>query len=161
MQTIVLDTNIAAPIDRCFLLSLSIDLHTTSTAQTEERAIAGVTSGIIGPGERVTWRGRHFGIMLTHQSVISAYDRPYFFEDRMIHGVFAYFEHRHYFTANADHTTMRDELTFAAPLGWLGRAVDRLVLRPYLRKFLLERNSCIRSTAESQDERWRMYLDGY
>jgi len=34
MQTIVVETEIAAPVERCFLLSLSIDLHTESTAQT-------------------------------------------------------------------------------------------------------------------------------
>ncbi len=42
MQLILLETRIAAPPDRCFLLSLNIDLHKESTAQTSERAIAGV-----------------------------------------------------------------------------------------------------------------------
>ena len=60
MQLIQLETKIAAPPERCFLLSLNIDLHMESTAPTREVAIAGVTHGIIGPGETVTWRGRHF-----------------------------------------------------------------------------------------------------
>ena len=69
MQLIHLETRIAAPPDRCFLLSLSIDLHKESTAQTQERAIAGVTHGLIGPGQTVTWQGRHFGVVLQHQTL--------------------------------------------------------------------------------------------
>jgi hypothetical protein len=70
VQTIILETRIAAPAERCFLLSLSVDLHKASTEQTSEEAIAGVTSGIMGPGEDVTWRARHFGLMLTHATLI-------------------------------------------------------------------------------------------
>ena len=44
-----------------------------STAPTRERAIAGVTHGIIGPNETVTWRGRHSGLMLQHTSLIDRY----------------------------------------------------------------------------------------
>ena len=62
MPILRLTTHIAAPIDRCFDLSRSIDLHMASTAHTEERAIAGVTTGLIGPGGEVTWRARHFGV---------------------------------------------------------------------------------------------------
>ncbi len=51
MQLIQLETKIATPPERCFLLSLNIDLHMQSTEQTSEVAIAGVTHGIIGPGE--------------------------------------------------------------------------------------------------------------
>jgi hypothetical protein len=53
VQIIELETEIAAPPERCFLLSLSIDLHMESTAPTRERAIAGVTRGIIGPGQTI------------------------------------------------------------------------------------------------------------
>jgi len=41
VQRIQLETRIAAPAQRCFSLSLSIDLHVDSTASTGERAIAG------------------------------------------------------------------------------------------------------------------------
>ena len=97
MQVITLSTRIAAPQERCFLLSLSIDLHKVSTARTAERAVAGVTQGLIGANETVTWRGRHFGFMLTHQSVISAYKRPRYFRDAMVKGMFKSFEHDHFF----------------------------------------------------------------
>ena len=121
MQIIMLETTIAAPPERCFLLSLNIDLHKESTAQTNERAIAGVTHGLIGPNETVTWEGRHFGFLLTHETLISKYDRPHHFQDIMLRGMFKSFQHDHYFDPLArDTTLMRDELRFVAPLGPLG-----------------------------------------
>ncbi len=160
MQLIQLETKIAAPAERCFLLSLNIDLHKQSTKQTSEEAIAGVTSGIIGPGERVTWRGRHFGLMLMHETLISQYDRPNHFQDIMLRGMFRSFEHDHFFDALEDGTTrMRDELRFAAPLGPLGRIAEVLVLRSYLLRFLAQRNDLIRAIAEGDPNVWQPLIE--
>jgi len=160
MQTIQIQTRIAAPTDRCFLLSLNIDLHKESTAQTSERAIAGVTHGLIGPNETVTWQGRHFGLMLTHETLISKYARPHHFQDIMLRGTFKSFEHDHYFDEQPDGTTlMRDELRFAAPLGPLGWLAETLILRRYLSSFLMERNQLIKAVAESPEARWKKYID--
>jgi hypothetical protein len=62
MSVIQLTTIILAPVERVFDLARSIDLHVASTAHTGERAVAGVTSGLLGPGEEVTWRAKHFGV---------------------------------------------------------------------------------------------------
>ena len=156
MQTIQLETRIAAPASRCFFLALSIDLHVQSTAGTRERAVAGVTTGLIGNGESVTWQGRHFGLMLRHTSKITQYEPPTFFQDVMTAGMFKTFEHDHRFQEQADETVMRDELRFSAPLGVLGFIAERLVLRDYLIRFLLERNKFVKQVAES--EVWRDYL---
>lgn len=159
MQRIVLETTIAAPPERCFLLSLSIDLHTRSTAQTQEQAIGGVTHGLIGLGETVTWRGRHFGIMFSQTTRISQYDRPRHFQDVMVQGIFQRFDHDHFFTElDNERTLMRDELVFAAPLGPLGRLAEILVLRAYLKRFLEERNEVIRCVAESPHAEWKQYV---
>ena len=156
MQTIHVETSIAAPVERCFLLSLSINLHVESTAQTSERAIAGVTSGLIGPGQTVTWQGRHFGLMLHHTSIISAYDYPSYFQDTMTEGMFRTFEHDHHFEPIETGTLMRDELRFSSPLAPLGAIVDRLILNQYLKKFLMERNAIICHAAESDD--WGRFI---
>jgi ligand-binding SRPBCC domain-containing protein len=159
MQLILLETRIVAPPDRCFLLSLNIDLHKESTAQTSERAIAGVTHGLIGPNETVTWQGRHFGLMLTHETLISQYERPHHFQDIMLRGMFKSFAHDHYFDLLPNGTTlMRDELRFAAPLRPLGWLAETLVLRRYLSGFLKERNHLIKTVAESPDNQWSKYL---
>jgi ligand-binding SRPBCC domain-containing protein len=156
VQTIHLETRIAAPARRCFFLALSIDLHVQSTAGTRERAVAGVTTGLIGKGESVTWRGRHFGMMLQHTSKITLYEPPTFFQDVMTAGRFKSFEHDHRFQQQDGETLMTDELRFAAPLGVLGLLVESLVLRTYLTRFLMERNKFVKQVAES--ERWREYL---
>jgi ligand-binding SRPBCC domain-containing protein len=127
-----------------------------STASTRERAIAGVTTGLLGEGESVTWRGRHFGFMLRHTSRITRYEPPIFFQDVMTAGMFRSFEHDHRFQQQNGETVMRDELRFSAPLGILGRAVERFALRNYLIRFLRERNQFVKEVAES--EMWRKYL---
>ena len=157
MQTIRMTTLIRAPVERCFQLSLSIELHIASTGG-GERAIAGVMSGLIRSGESVTWSGRHFGVRLRHRSVIDGW-RPYgYFRDSMLEGMFASFAHEHHFAMMNDGTRMRDELHFAAPLGLLGRAVERTVLRGHLTRLLWRRNAMIRDVAESEE--WRRYLEG-
>jgi ligand-binding SRPBCC domain-containing protein len=156
VQTIHVETRIAAPASRCFLLALSIDLHVQSTAGTRERAVAGITTGLIGNGESVTWQGRHFGLMMRHTSKITQYEPPTFFQDVMTAGRFKSFEHDHRFQQQDGETVMTDEIRFAAPLGILGLLVESLVLRTYLTRFLLERNKFVKQVAES--ERWREYL---
>jgi ligand-binding SRPBCC domain-containing protein len=118
--------------------------------------VAGVTTGLIGNGESVTWQGRHFGLMLRHTSKITQYEPPTFFQDVMTAGVFKSFEHDHRFQQQDGETLMKDELRFAAPLGVLGLLAESLVLRTYLTRFLLERNKFVKQVAES--ERWREYL---
>ena len=54
MPIITIETTVKAPVDVCFDLSRSIDLHTISTKHTGERAVAGVTAGLIELGETVT-----------------------------------------------------------------------------------------------------------
>jgi ligand-binding SRPBCC domain-containing protein len=156
MQTIRVETRVAAPPMRCFHLCLSVDLHMDSTAKTKERAIAGVTHGLIGLDQSVTWEGRHFGLMLHHTSKIVSYEAPMFFCDVMTAGMFKSFRHEHYFTDVAGETVMQDVLQFAAPLGLLGTLAERLVLRDYFERFLRERNTAVKQIAESEE--WQRYL---
>jgi ligand-binding SRPBCC domain-containing protein len=156
MVTLELVTLIPAPIQRCFDLSRSIELHTKSTERTGEVAVAGVTSGLIGLGEVVTWQARHFGILQTMTVRITAFESPQHFQDRMVRGAFGFFEHDHWFVEVGDgRTEMRDVLRFAAPPRFLGLAVEPF-LRGYLRRFLQERNGLIRETAEGDG--WRAFL---
>ena len=156
MPTLHLTTRIHAPIERCFDLARSIDLHMHSTGSTGERAIAGVTSGLIGEGEEVTWQARHFGVRQTLTSRITACQRPHHFHDGMVRGAFARLEHDHDFAVDGEVTVMRDTFEFASPLGILGRLVDAVVMTRYLRAFIEERNAIIKQVAES--EAWREFL---
>ena len=156
MVRIELTTQIAAPIERCFDLARSIDLHMASTNQTGERAVAGVTTGMIGAGETVTWRGRHFGWMVTHTSRITAFAFPKHFQDSMVRGLFKRFCHDHYFEELPGGTAMADILEFEAPYGFVGKLVERAVLEKHLRLLLEKRNDCIKRVAESDE--WKKYL---
>ena len=90
-------------------------------------------------GESVTWRARHFGVVQELTSVISEFERPIHFQDRMVEGAFASFVHDHDFEATAVGTKMVGTVQFAAPLGVLGRLAEALFLRRYLRRLLEER----------------------
>src|SRR5439155_10558977 len=132
MQTIRIETWIAAPPERCFDAARDLDLHLKSMAHTGERAVAGRTSGLIGMGEEVTWRARHFLVTQHFTSRITAFDRPRYFQDSMQRGAFRSFVHDHTFEARGGGTAMTDVLAFAAPLGTLGLRAERPALPPQL-----------------------------
>jgi ligand-binding SRPBCC domain-containing protein len=156
MAKIVLRTEINAPIERCFDLSRSIDLHQQSTARTYEKAIAGKTKGLIGFGESVTWRAKHLGIWQELTSTISSFQFPDFFVDEMTKGIFKSIHHLHEFKWDGQKTIMVDVFQFQSPAGFLGRIADTLLLKSYLTKFLIERNQMIKDFAES--DRWKIIL---
>jgi ligand-binding SRPBCC domain-containing protein len=148
LPVITLETRIKAPIDRCFDLSRNIDLHMQSTAHTREIAIAGVTTGLIGPDEEVTWEATHFGIRQKLTSRITAYSRPFHFRDSQVRGVFRRLDHDHFFEEVLGGTLMRDVFDYESPLGVLGRLADRLFLKRYLTAFIEQRNKLIKESAE-------------
>lgn len=148
MPLIELTTAIHAPIERCFDLARSIDLHKLSTAGTREEAVAGVMSGLIGMGEYVTWRARHFGVTQTLTSKITGYEYPVYFRDEMVQGIFKMICHDHSFEQSDDDTIMKDRFEFESPGGLLGVMVNKLVLEKYLRNLLIKRNAIIKNAAE-------------
>lgn len=157
MPCLTLETIIEAPCPRVFDLSRCVDLHRDSVNHTQEQAIAGVTSGLIGPGEEVTWRAKHLGKWHTLTSKITEYTRPHHFRDSMQQGAFRRFDHDHFFeTISATRTRMKDIFDFDAPYGILGKAVSHLVLVRYMTNLMERRNQGIKQVAES--ELWQRYL---
>lgn len=148
MPKIELTTVIKAPIEKVFDLSRSIDLHMESTKQTGEKAITGKTSGLIGLGETVTWRAKHFGIWQTLTSKITEFERPNLFVDEMINGAFKSFRHEHRFTSSGNQTIMKDIFEFESPLGILGKIFNTLILTRYMTKLLNERNRVMKEASE-------------
>jgi ligand-binding SRPBCC domain-containing protein len=144
-----LQTYIDAPIERCFDLALSVDLHRHSVAHTRERPIAGVTSGMMRLGDCVTWEAVHFGIRQHLTSKITAYERPYRFTDEMVRGAFRELRHVHEFLPQPPGVLMIDHFWFRAPLGPLGWVAERLVLTHYMTGLLLTRNRYLKRVAEA------------
>jgi ligand-binding SRPBCC domain-containing protein len=156
MAIIELQSFVRAPVERCFDLSRSVDLHLHTSASTGEQVVGPITSGLLGLDEEVTWRARHFGVRQHLTSRITAYDRPAHFRDSMVRGAFARFDHDHWFDAQGGGTLMRERFDFHAPLGILGRIAERAFLTAYMRRFLEGRMETIRRVAEGDD--WQRFV---
>lgn len=148
MATITLTTEIKASPAQCFDASRNLDLHVSSMKHTGEKAVAGRTKGLIEMGEQVTWEARHFGLRQQFTSKITSFDPPHYFQDSMVKGAFRSFVHDHYFDPIPGGTKMRDVLSFQSPLGFIGRAVDRLIMAAYLKRLIQARNLAIKEVLE-------------
>ena len=139
---------VRASPERCFDLARSVDVHQASAASTRERAVAGVTHGLMGPGDTVTWEARHFGITWRLTSKIVEFDPPTRFVDEMQRGPFRRWRHEHLFRPGPDGTTLEDLVEYALPLGALGQVVDAALVHRHLVRFLRSRNQVIKRLAE-------------
>jgi hypothetical protein len=152
-------TTIGAPIERCFDLARSVEVHLAGNVHFGEQAVAmaGVTSGLIDVSQRVTWRAKHFGVWQNLTSEMTAMERPAYFQSSMVQGVFRSMRGDHYFQSlPSGDTEMKTILRFAAPLSFLGLMAEALFLRRYMRALLRERNLVLKEIAESSE--WRKYL---
>jgi ligand-binding SRPBCC domain-containing protein len=150
MPIIRLTTRISAPIEVCFDLARSVEAHVASAARTDERAVAGVTRGLLSLGDEVTWEAVHFGIRQRLSVRITELDRPHRFIDEMTRGAFARFCHEHLFSETSGTTEMVDVVDFSSPLGFLGKIAEVLAIKRHLVRFLTRRNEALRSSAESR-----------
>ncbi|HKC67062.1 MAG TPA: SRPBCC family protein [Bacteroidia bacterium] len=156
MPHIKLITKINAPVERCFDLSRSIDLHKISTSQSNEEAVAGITSGLISLNQTVTWRAKHFFVWQKLTSKITQYEPDVLFVDEMTEGAFKSIHHTHRFEYKNGETIMMDDFIFESPLGFLGRLANTIILTSYLKKLLIKRNKVIKEFAES--DLWKKVL---
>jgi hypothetical protein len=134
--------------ERVFDLARDVDLHVRTMARSRERAVAGVTSGLLGPGDEVTWVARHGGVPWRMTVRVTAFDRPHRFVDEQVSGPFHRFRHEHTFEEEPDgRVVVHDHVRFTAPLGPLGRAVEPL-LRWYLRRLVCQRSRALVAPGE-------------
>jgi len=145
--SIELVTELPISPEAAFDLSLDVDVHTNSMAASREAAVAGVTRGRMALYDEVTWRAWHFGVPWRMSSRITVLQRPSRFVDEQVRGPFAGFRHEHVFEPMLTGTRMIDRIEFAAPLGWLGRVAERLVLAGYIRRLIERRNTYLVATA--------------
>ena len=144
--------HIHAPIDRCFLLSTNVDLVALILGL---KARNGRTTGLVVGDDHVVWRGWKFGMPVLHESVISAYDRPVFFQDSMVRGRFASFTHDHQFHEVDGQTLMIDIVRFSLPFGFIGKAVAKAIVIPHVLKLMRNRFDLLKRVAESDD--WQQF----
>ena len=157
MPHIHLTLFIAAPVDRVFNLSRSINLHQISTIDTNEKAIGGVLNGLININETVTWQAKHLFKTRQFTSKITAMQSPDFFIDEMLKGDFKSFHHEHHFKAVENGSIMIDVVNFESPYGIIGKIANSLFLKSYIEKLLIKRNTVIKDYAETQ--KWKVILN--
>ena len=148
MPVIIHEIYIEASPIICFDLARNVEVHTQTTARTKEKAVGGVTSGLLEKGDRVTWGATHFGVKQKLTAEIIAMDIPHSFTDIMVKGAFHSFNHKHEFIQNGTGTVMKDTFGYKAPLGILGKAADKLFLENYMRKFIISRAVELKKLAE-------------
>jgi ligand-binding SRPBCC domain-containing protein len=143
-----------APIERCFLLSTSVEIV---ECELKMRPVRGRTSGLVTGGDTVRWEGWRLGLPQVHESLIEQFDPPLYFRDRMIAGRFARFEHGHAFRDLGNgNVLMQDEVRFTMPWGWAGDLIGQRVLVADIRVLLKRRFARLKRMAESEE--WRKYL---
>ena len=148
MPIIEYEIYINAPIHTCFDLTRNVDVHTETTAKTKERAVAGVTTGLMEKGDTVTWEAVHLGVRQRLTAKIIEMDRPHTFTDVMVKGAFHSFTHTHEFVESGTGTIMKDTFAYKSPFGIIGKIADRLFLETYMRKFIVNRAIELKKIAE-------------
>ncbi len=145
--------HVNAPVDRCFLLSTSIALVEKTIGM---KPVEGKTRGLITMGDQLVWRGWKFGLPSMHETLITGYERPSFFQDTMGRGYFKQFQHDHRFEEIDGRTLMVDVVRFSLPLGPLGQVVGKHVVVPHVLGLMLRRFDLLKRIAEGPD--WQRYI---
>ncbi|MBT2646793.1 SRPBCC family protein [Bacillus sp. ISL-34] len=140
---------IKAPVELCFDIKRSVDIHTETTAKTKEVAVDGVTEGLLEEGDTVTWEAIHFGIKQRLKAQVTFMEKPNKFVDIMVKGAFHSFVHTHQFIEEQGGTIMIDKFQYKSPFGPIGVLADKLFLEKYMRAFIVSRAKALKKIAEN------------
>jgi ligand-binding SRPBCC domain-containing protein len=156
MPYIHLTTFIAAPIERVFDLSRSVDLHKVSMQQYGEVPVQGTTFGLMNQDETVTWKAKHLFKERFLKIKLTFSKRPYAFIDEQVEGPFKSLKHEHYFKPIENGTLLIDQFRFETGRGRLGALFSNLYLTKYMERLLEQRNKMLKEVAEKNQ--WQKYL---
>ena len=156
MSFIHLTTFIAAPQERVFDLSRSVDLHKHSMNRYAEKIVKGTMAGLMNLNDEVTWKARHLFKERVLRTRMTGLERPHYFADEQVEGDFVMMKHEHYFRPVENGTIMIDQFRYEIRYGFLGRLFNQTYLEKYMKRLLSERNAVIRKAAESNQ--WKQYL---
>ena len=148
MPQIVVETEINADIEICFDLARDVGFYSKSLKDHNEIPISGKISGLVEKGDYVTWETNHLFLLRHITFKISELKKPYFFVDEVVRGEFKSYRHHHIFKKKKEKTIMVDKLDFASKYGVLGKMVDGLFYKRYLKELLITRNEILKQKAE-------------
>lgn len=150
MPIIIHKEFIHAPIEKCFDLSRHVETIVRTAPDMKQKAVGGVTSGLLEVGDVVTWEAVHFGIRTRLSSQVIDLQRPYLFKDAMVKGPFHSFTHMHEFIEGRNGTLVIDHFDYTSPLSLLGVVADELFLKKYMQNFIAKRASVLKVIVESE-----------
>jgi ligand-binding SRPBCC domain-containing protein len=151
MITIRLTTWVNAPMERCFRLATSVHFNRATRP-------ASAAADAFQVGDTFDRSGWKLGLRMSNTSRIEEV-RPFtYFREVMVDGGFRWFEHEHHFTPVDDGTRVRSEVRFSEGMGPVGLLLERVLLRRYVMKLLMERHMRLKRGVESNE--WRGYLEG-
>lgn len=156
MPFIHLTTFIAAPAERVFDLSRSVELHKESMRSHKEEAVSGIRFGLMEKEESVTWKAKHLFKTRLLRVKITEWAKPFHFVDEQAQGDFRAMRHEHYFKPCDNGTIMIDKFYYEIPYGKAGTILNKLFLTGYLKNLLVKRNLLIKEYAESA--KWQRIL---
>jgi ligand-binding SRPBCC domain-containing protein len=156
MPYIHLTTFIAAPVERVFDLSRSIDLHKVSMQKYGEVPVQGTTFGLMNEGETVTWKAKHLLKERFLKVKLTFLKRPYVLIDEQVEGDFKMLKHEHYCKPIQNGTLLIDQFRYEIGRGKLGVVFNNVYLKKYMERLLEERNKTIKAVAEGPQ--WRKFL---
>ena len=149
MGEVVVETVIAAPVERVFALARDVSVHAHTASFTDERLVTpGRLTGILELGDLVAFEGRHFGIRQTFVAKIVEMSPPRLFVDEMVKGAFTWLRHEHEFHIHAVGTLMRDVIRWRSPLGPIGTLADRLFVERHMGWFVRTKQQALKQIAE-------------
>jgi ligand-binding SRPBCC domain-containing protein len=157
MPFIHFTTFIAAPQQRVFDLSRSIDLHKASMKNYNESIIDGRMSGLLDLNESITWTARHLLKQRVLKIKMTKLHFPEYFVDEQEEGDFKMLKHEHYFKPVDNGTIVIDQFHYETPWGVFGKLINKLYLENHMKKLLVDRNKMIKQVAEGN--LWNQYLN--
>jgi len=156
MPYIHLTTFVAAPVERVFDLSRSIDLHKWSMQRYAEVPVQGTTFGLMNEGETVTWKAKHLFKERFLKVKMTFLKKPYLFIDEQLEGDFKSMKHEHYFKEIQNGTLLIDQFRYETGRGKMGALFAQIYLTKYLERLIEERNRFIKEVAEGPQ--WKKYI---
>lgn len=149
MPTLTIETEINADIKICFDVARDITVYQESLENTEEKAVDGKVSGLVGLNDWVCWEAKHFGVVQHLTFKITEFKAPHYFVEEMVEGFLKSFRHEHHFSENKGKTLMVEVFKFRSPFGLLGKLADKLFLNKYIIGRTKRRNQFLKNRAES------------
>lgn len=152
MPTVVVVTQIHAPIERCFDFARSVKAHELSSVSTRERVVSNHPVDLLALNDVVTFEASHLLVRQRLSARVVEFDRPFRFVDEMESGVFKRLRHLHEFREIDGSTFMKDTIVWTSPLGILGHIADFFVVKRHLRTFITEKQLKLRQLIEASVE---------